>query len=482
MENDSDTLKNIYSQSYSSSSAQPNKSGKPSNNNNAKKPKSAKVIIPAIIIILLIIGLYALTYSKSTPNATTNSFVYKQLSHKNLSASNIYEVSKNISSTINSTNEINASYSGSAKITISYGEFSYPITMPLNVSFKKYGNDSILSFELNTSASNSNLLGEFIFGDENLKFSYAKINGSDYYCRVIKDNFNVNQSFVGKEICTKVNASPNNSTNLPIINSTLKRLDNEIQFYNSSVKIAECNNMQGYLFNSNFKLKNFSNGTIGESLKGSQVSGSLSTCFIPSKSDLPAFVNLNATMADNIGSSSLLSVQNLSISMLLNLNETELSNTLPKSEATTLPGKLVNASELKSTGALPIYSTNISSSNSNLNSSFNVGGLYGNNGKNSTTKDNITFVTSAISNKSYISDYLSGPVQITYASGDSGFVHVTITGSNGKVYFSNGTNNWCMNDPAIDNVTLPPMQYNITIGVGRGGGACGDAEVIISSH
>lgn len=474
MADNDDKLKSIYSQNYSD--LQVDKKDNPNIKDKKNSPKSYNVIVPiAIVILLLIVGIYALSaYSKPAATPNTNSFVYKQLSQKNLPASNIYAISKNISSTINATNEINASYTGNLTLVAKLGNFPYDFALPLNVSFKKYGNDSILSFGVNTNSLGVGLLSGIVSGNGNLAFAYAKINGSDYYCRRIEENFTVNQSFVGKEVCTKVNSVSTNPINSSITKQFLGNIDNKIQFYNNTVNISKCNNMQGYIFTTNFKLKNISNSKFGTTLGNSSViTGLMSTCLVPSKSNMPAFINLNATILGSSKSPILSLVNNLSFGILLNLNASKLSNNMTKSEVDKLPGELVNASELN------IAPSAHNSSDMNLNISV-LSSI--NNGTNSTAGDNITFVTSALSHRYYLSKYLSGQVQIESASGNSGFVHVTLTGSNGKVYFSNGTNNWCMGDPDINTISLPPMQYNLTISVGRGGGECGNAEVVISKQ
>ncbi len=117
-------------------------------------------------------------------------------------------------------------------------------------------------------------------------------------------------------------------------------------------------------------------------------------------------------------------------------------------------------------------------------SNTNITALSTNNSVNHNIHDeNITFEGSGYNKNYKISKYLNGSIKLDMASGNSGYVSVTIIGANGKTYFSNSTDNWCISsDPATYNLVLPPMNYTISMGTGSGGGECGNAELIITKQ
>ena len=323
-----------------------------------KATKNIYFIVAAAIIIIAIIG-YVLTLP-TAPNASTNTFVYKQLSQKNFTTSNLYNVSKNVSATINSTKMINASYKGNIKLGLKAGSLDLSYELPLNVSFRKYYNDEAISINVQKSG-NSGLF------DQNLSYTYIKLNNTNYFCRIIGDNFTVNQSFVGKKVCTKENSISNNSSINPAnVTAVVKKLGEYFKFYNNSAKVENCDNMKGYLFNSNYKLNYKVNNSLLTGLSNISANGRISTCFIPSESYMPAFMNFTLNSSTQ-NSSSLGSIGN--IYLVMNLNETKLTNTIQKSAVDTLPAEVVNSSELNVKTTYPTYPINSSSSSSSFTGS-----------------------------------------------------------------------------------------------------------------
>ena len=75
-----------------------------------------------------------------------------------------------------------------------------------------------------------------------------------------------------------------------------------------------------------------------------------------------------------------------------------------------------------------------------------------------------------------------GNISLTYAGGDSGYASISITGQNGKSYFSKSTTDRgeCYAGYATNIVYLPAQKYTISLGTGGGGGDCGNAFVTLS--
>jgi hypothetical protein len=76
-----------------------------------------------------------------------------------------------------------------------------------------------------------------------------------------------------------------------------------------------------------------------------------------------------------------------------------------------------------------------------------------------------------------------GYLNMAYASGNSGYVTISIVGSNGNTYFRAGTiaGGYCDSDTSTVYVNLPAQTYTIKIRAGMGGGACGNAFVYLLS-
>ncbi len=105
---------------------------------------------------------------------------------------------------------------------------------------------------------------------------------------------------------------------------------------------------------------------------------------------------------------------------------------------------------------------------------------------------NFTLSLSSLSStKTGSCSWSGGNLNITYATGNSGYAIISIVGNNGNTYFSNSTTVWgdCDNNvpnyiPAnipIASVNLPAQTYTIEIRTGRGGGSCGNAFVHLLS-
>lgn len=387
---------------------------------------STLAIIAVVAIILIIAAVYALSNSSSGS-------LQGILSAKNLDANALMQA---ITQRVNSTPQLNISYSGQAVLQSHGGLLgNTQFSMPFQLIYEKNGQN----YRVNAS-----ITGVPILGNLNLAFIY--LNSTKYTCFGGLSSLRVNSSSPSGPTCYKGSSqTPLSSYNLSGTHENLTL----ISLSQSSVNGMACTLGS---WNVNVTAQNStSSQQITGSVLGGKTTGRISACF-SNQYYIPLKANFTSGTA------------NLTVSF--SLNATNVNTNPSTSYIDTLPGPVQtqNYTQIAQT-TVPYHITTTTNQGSSYLGSCNGILLSESMGQQPT---------------SATCGWTGGILQVWLAGGDAGAVHFSIAGqSSGVTYFDNVSNSRCIT--YYGPINLPAGTYVISIHSGQGGGSCGASEAALNT-
>lgn len=323
----------------------------------SKKAKSgAGLHIAAVLIIIAVLAAVAILYlrssaapqinglSPSSPigSAASSNPAIAELAKKNLNTTDVISAFAKDASQVNSSNELNVSYSGSAALGLGgLSSIGLAITLPFNITYSKYGKDSALRVHTGGVAGISSGINE----------SYYIINGTSYDC-----NSSLSASNSTNVTCTVSSASANPSQIIYGLSNQSKKqaLAKHLSFSNSTLNQSSYNGIGCSLFSTYMRISNLSSGatqpsqsSIPISIANSSIRGRVTTC-IDDQNSLPLTLQLDINISSVSSGVGVLPNSSVKLAM----HETSMSNSVGRAYVTVLPGPVVNSSYSISAGTL----------------------------------------------------------------------------------------------------------------------------------
>lgn len=323
----------------------------------SKKAKSGTGLhIAAVLIIIAVLAAVAILYlrssaapqinglSPSSPigSAASSNPAIAELAKKNLNTTDVISAFAKDASQVNSSNELNVSYSGSAALGLGgLSSIGLAITLPFNITYSKYGKDSALRVHTGGVAGISSGINE----------SYYIINGTSYDC-----NSSLSASNSTNVTCTVSSASANPSQIIYGLSNQSKKqaLAKHLSFSNSTLNQSSYNGIGCSLFSTYMRISNLSSGatqpsqsSIPISIANSSIRGRVTTC-IDDQNSLPLTLQLDINISSVSSGVGVLPNSSVKLAM----HETSMSNSVGRAYVTVLPGPVVNSSYSISAGTL----------------------------------------------------------------------------------------------------------------------------------
>ena len=309
-------------------------------------------IVVAIIIIAALAAVAILYLRSSSPqisglspsspigSAASSNPAIAELASRNVNTTGIISAFAKDASQVNSSNELNVSYSGSAALSLSgLSSLGLAITLPLNITYSKYGKDFVLRVHTGGVTGISSGINE----------SYYTINGTSYEC-----SSSLPTSGSANVTCTKsdLSSSPLGAISSLSNSSKAKAISQHVEFSNSTLNQSSYNGIGCSLFSTYMQLSNLSSGSklagsssLPISIANSSIKGRLSTC-IDDQNSLPLTLQLNMNVSSVSSGVGVLPNSSVKLAM----HEVSMSDSVSAAYVTVLPGPVVNGSYSISTG------------------------------------------------------------------------------------------------------------------------------------
>lgn len=322
------------------------------------KPKNARsgvgLHIVAALIVIAVLAAVAILYlqssaapqinglSPSSPigSAASSNPAIAELAKRNINTTDIISAFAKDASQINSSNELNVSYSGSAALGLEgLSSLGLSITLPINITYSKYGKDSALRVHTGGVTGISSGINE----------SYYIINGTSYEC-----SSSLPTSGSANVTCTESSLSSSPITAISGISNQSKQqaLAKHLSFSNSTLNQSSYNGIGCSLFSTHLRISNLSAGSklasssqIPISIANSSIKGRLSTC-IADQNSLPLTLQLDINVSSVSSGVGVLPNSSVKLAM----HETSMSNSVSRAYVSVLPGPVVNSSYSISVG------------------------------------------------------------------------------------------------------------------------------------
>ena len=265
-----------------------------------KKPYKLLTII--VLVAILAIVLYAswTLFGISSPGKV----LYDAL---NSQPYNLTAVTKVIYAHINATKELNVTYTGIASFSYGFSGYNISLNLPVKLDFRKYGNSSILTYNISTN-------GTLGVTSEAVAASVFNFNGTEYTCA----------SVLGTETCDL-------GINSSVISASLVHPTQKSSYTNVSLSQSSYKGMGCFLSHASFNLTGLNLSSAYSSLSNlssASVYGNYTACF-SSQYFLPLTMNISISRVSIKSYGASVSVK---LKGNLKLNETGISNTTSPSD------------------------------------------------------------------------------------------------------------------------------------------------------
>lgn len=348
---------NPYDKAQSSQQSGSAQSTNTKKNNKAKLKHAgsgAGLHIVAALIIIAVLAAVVILYMRSSAapqinglspsspigSAASSNPAIAELAKRNINTTDIISAFAKDASQVNSSNELNVSYSGSAALSLEgLSSLGLSIALPINVTYSKYGKDSALRVHTGGVTGISSGINE----------SYYIINGTGYEC-----SSSLPTSRSANVTCAEYNSSSSPIKAIYGISNPSEdsALAEHVTFSNSTLNQSSYNGISCSLFSTYMRISNLSSGsklasssTLPISIANSSINGRLSTC-IDDQNSLPLTLQLNINVSSV--SSGVGVLPNSSVKLVM--HETSMSDSVGRTYVTMLPGPVVNSSYSISVG------------------------------------------------------------------------------------------------------------------------------------
>lgn len=322
------------------------------------KPKAAHsgtgLHIIAALVIIAVLAAVAILYLRSSASpqvsglspsspigsAASSNPAIAELAKRNINTTGIISAFAKDASQVNSSNELNVSYSGEAALGIGgLSSLGLSIKLPINITYSKYGKDYALRVHTGGVTGISSGINE----------SYYIINGTGYEC-----SSSLPTSGSGNVTCTvsSLGSSPITAVSSLSNQSKDEALTKHLSFSNSTLNQSSYNGISCSLFSTYMRISNLSTGSklasssqIPISIANSSIKGRLSTC-IDDQNSLPLTLELDINVSSVSSGVGVLPNSSVKLAM----HETSMSNSVSKAYVAALPGPVVNSSYSISVG------------------------------------------------------------------------------------------------------------------------------------